>query len=308
MPYEDGKWVDSDVFRENQRQSNFGGWASQSGKMFNAVSAVREKLTPGIYTLVRNEQGDFFKPQSFPTDDLIELPGLPNDYILSQIKTFWSKKETYKDYGLVHKRGLLLYGPPGCGKTSIIKLLVNQIVRLEGIVLSIDDFELVEDFVSTFRKVQPDTPIMTIMEDIEGYFSGSEGQTQVKAALAFLDGQGQANNIFHVATTNKPEEIEDRFIKRPGRFDLVIGLHTPTAEARKIYLTHIFKKMEASVINEIVEKTDSFELSYLREIVSSYILGISVDDTIKRLQENKETRTFKNKSGYTLGYISSKKE
>ena len=306
--YIDGEWMSTGESRRVLKDAGLAGWASESGRQYKAVKRIESKLPPGVYTFQRTDVGDFFKPQPFPTDDVIALPDLPCDLILNQIRDFWRKSELYSKHGLIHKRGILLYGAPGCGKTSIIRLLCNDIISMGGVVFSVDDFELCEDFVTTFRSVQPETPVMTLMEDVEGLFDGEKGPGQIKAALSFLDGQGQANNIVHVATTNMPEKVADRFIKRPGRFDLVIDIHPPTLAARIAYLKHAFKGVEDSIIEEIAAKTDGMGLSYLREIVAAHILGIPVNETIERARANHETPVFKNKGkrGYSIGYVAAK--
>lgn len=306
----DGNWVDEfEMSMMKTLPSSQRGWTSDSGKRYKASRYVQQKLSPGIYRILETDHGIFFELQEFPTDIPARLAGLPCDYILNQIKLFWTKADVYKQYKLIHKRGVLLYGKPGCGKTSIIRLLADEVISLGGIVFSIDDFELAARAMAEFRSVERDRSIMTIQEDIEGLFSGSEGADQVKSALSFLDGQDQVNNIVHVATTNKPEEIEDRFIKRPGRFDLVIGLRTPTAVTREAYLQYVCKNtIPGPELKELVEKTKGLPLSYLREIASTYLcLGIPLSETLERLNNLNKTRVIKNDNsteevGFVIGY------
>lgn len=304
MTYIDGIW--------NQKNEVKGtGWVSETGRRFKSVAVIKEILPPAVYRFVNTDTGLFFETQQFPTDDVISLQGIPSDYILNQIKLFWEKESEYKKYGLTHKRGILLYGEPGCGKTSIIRILCNEIIKKNGVVFSVDDFEDAIKFVSNFRATEPDRPILTIQEDVEGLFDGSEGADQVKAALSFLDGQDQTNNIIHIATTNQPEKLGDRFIKRPGRFDLIIGLHSPTAETREAYLRHVGKgQIQEDKLKELVQKTEGLGLSYLRELMSTYLcLGIPLDETLERVRMNSKTKIFTNKDaklGFTIGYDSEK--
>lgn len=309
MTYIDGAWIpqknsDCPII---ERVKTSDGWVSQSGFRFLRAGVVKSTLPPDIYRFIRTDQGMFFEKQFFPTDIAASLPGLPSALILDQIKMFWEKAQVYKDHGLLHKRGILLYGSPGCGKTSIIRLLCNDILDLGGIVFTIDDFELAGSFISEFRSVEPNRPVMTIMEDIEGFFDGSAGTVQLKAALSFLDGQDQTNNVVNLATTNEPEKLADRFIKRPGRFDLIIGIHAPGTETRDAYLRHVDPSLSDEIRTRIVEKTEGLPLAYLREVMSSHVcLGVSLEDTLVRLKHDASKKVLKNKEdgqfGFTVGY------
>lgn len=286
------------------------GWASDDGKKFRTFSKIEKTLAPGVYKFVKIQGIPFFYKINFSSDVPVSLPGLPSDYILSQIKEFWASEDLYKKYGLIHKRGILMYGPPGCGKTSIIRLLCDEILKLNGIVFCIESFTEASEFVSIFRAVEPTRPIMTIQEDVENVFSGSDKTEEIKAALSFLDGQDQANNIVHVATTNDPDQMADKFIKRPGRFDLIIGVFAPAKETREAYLRHVSKnQLTEEKIQEIVQKTEGLGLSYLRELMATNLcLKIPLDETLKRINSNFKMKKLTNKGakienvGFTIGY------
>jgi energy-coupling factor transporter ATP-binding protein EcfA2 len=240
------------------------------------------------------------------SDNLIDLPDLPTEYILNQIKKFWSKKEEYAKYGFLQKRGILLYGPPGCGKSSIIAMLKRQIVELDGVVFGLEDFETLTSGLREFREVEPERPVMTIAEDLETYLEGSNGSNVAKsetAALALYDGENQINNVVHIATTNKPDALADRFIRRPGRFDLVIGLHAPTRNTRKAYLESICKTgLTNEQLNDILDKTKGLSLAYMREIATTFlVLEIPLEETIKRLTKNAK-QNFSEREGFSVGF------
>jgi SpoVK/Ycf46/Vps4 family AAA+-type ATPase len=191
-------------------------------------------------------------------------------------------------------------------------LLCKDLINLGGVIFTIDDFSTAINCIRHFRTVEPNRPIMTIAEDIEGVFRGDQGNAEVKAALSLYDGQDQVNNIVHVATTNQPEELADRFIKRPGRFDLVIGVHAPMAETREAYLRYVTKnQVPEDKLKELVEKTEGLSLAYLREIASTYLcLDIPVEETLERLQKNFKMKNIKNtknaRLGFTIGYEETK--
>jgi hypothetical protein len=284
------------------------GWAVSKGT-YRSVEDIRETLPPGIYTLDIEDGHKLYTPVTAPSDQAVDLPGLPSKYLLDQIKLFWSRADRYAKYNLLQKRGILLYGEPGCGKTSIINLLSKDLIGIGGVIFLVDDFATASVCIQHFRSVEKDRPIMTLLEDIEGIFKGDQGNREVKAALSLLDGQDQVNNIVHIATTNQPEDLADRFIKRPGRFDLVIGIHAPQADTRRAYLQYVCKnQIPEAELEALVGKTEGLSLAYLREIASTYLcLDIPIDDTLTRLQKNFKAKMLKGskgspKVGFSIGY------
>lgn len=252
------------------------------------------------------------KQQKTVSDNLIDLPDLPTTFILNQIKTFWAKKEEYKKYGFLQKRGILLYGPPGCGKSSIIAMLKRQIIDLGGVVFGLESFGMLTRGLKELRENEPERPVMTIAEDLETYLEGSNGSNVAQSeteALALYDGENQINNVVHVATTNKPEALADRFIRRPGRFDLVIGLHAPTRKTREAYLRSICgDNLKDEDLKKILDKTNGLSLAYMREIATTFlVLDIPLDETIGRLLKNSR-QDFSKQEGFSLGFTSEVKD
>ncbi len=241
----------------------------------------------------------------FPSDNLLRLPGMPIEFILNQIDTFWKREQLFKDTGLLHKRGILMYGPAGCGKTSIIRLLCDDIVRRNGIVIMVTNCRLAETALGGIRQIEPRRPILTIIEDIETFMGPSDESSSARALLALLDGETQVDHIVHLATTNKPEQLEDRIVKRPGRFDLVVGLNHPVAEARKAYLYNILKDhVTEKELQEMVNETEGLGLAHLRElVVANYCLGLDRKETLARLKHGfKEKLKIKKSKTEQLGF------
>ena len=182
------------------------GWAKIRGS-FQSVEDVRVGMPAGLYSLDLDEGKKLYTPVKNPSDLPTDLPGLPSKYLLDQIKLFWERADRYQKYHLLQKRGILLYGEPGCGKTSIINLLSQDLVKMGGVIFMIDDFETASACIQHFRTIEPARPIMTLMEDIEGVFKGDQGNREVKAALSLLDGQDQVNNIVHIACPDPDTRI-----------------------------------------------------------------------------------------------------
>ncbi len=262
-------------------------WSDQHGAFFPAGATVAT-IPPDIYEIVSTPQGWCLRPLVFPSDELVRLPGTPIDFILGQIDTLWKNEAKFRNIGFLHKRGILMFGAAGCGKTSIIRLLCNDLVERGGIVVFIKNVCQAEEVLKGIRMIESDRPIMCIFEDIEGFMSDDGDSSQARSLLALLDGETQINHVVHLATTNKPQQLEERIIKRPGRFDLVIGLKYPVEDARRVYLKRILKDhVSEEELTRLVKATHGLGLAHLRELVSAvYCLDLDLDDTLNRLRAN----------------------
>ena len=292
-------------------QETVAAWQVGNGPKYSPVGKTIDKVESGEYIFEEDLNDNLWAvKQNTVTDNLIDLPGLPTSLILDQIKIFWDKTDEFKHYGFLQKRGIMLYGPPGTGKSSIIALLKRQLVDMGGVVFGMGDggYSQLVSGLRGFRSVEKHRPIMTIVEDIETHLEGSNGSNMAKQepdALALYDGAFQIDNVVHIATTNKPEVIADRFIRRPGRFDIVIGLFGPSAETREAYLRGICKQeLTEQQVREIVDATKGLSLAYMREVAVTYlVLGIPLADTISRLKHNSK-QDFSRKEGFELGFTS----
>jgi hypothetical protein len=279
-------------------------WSKRNG-VFRPVGHTQDTIPAGIYEIDNDNGGWFLSKVKFPSDNLLRLPGMPIDFILSQIDTFWKRRELFEQTGLLHKRGILMYGPAGCGKTSIIRLLCDDVVhKRDGIVIMVTNCRLAETALGGIRQIEPERPILTIIEDIETFMGQSDESSSARAMLALLDGETQVNHIVHLATTNKPDQLEDRIVKRPGRFDLVVGLNHPVPDARKAYLYNILKDhITAEELDDMVAATDGLGLAHLRElVVANYCLGLDREETLKRLRHGFKEKLKVKRNDASMGF------
>jgi hypothetical protein len=285
-------------------------WITRGNNLYYPESQVRltKKIPSGYYSIAYDQnQGKYNVRQlSYSTDKIFKLPMPEMDMIIKDITTFWQKEAVFKEYELTFKRGVLMYGAPGGGKSQIIKLIVKHLIEKErGVVFKIEAPSDVENFhqfmQSTFKPIEPNRKMVVIIEDIDGLFHA--GKSTETILLNILDGMGQMDNVVYLATTNYPEELADRIINRPSRFDRRYEITLPNEAVRKAYFEQILKPKDLKTIdlNAWVEKTDGLSIAHLREIVAStVILGNTFDDTIKLMQdynsERPSSRKFKGSS------------
>lgn len=300
-------------------KNNYSKWTIGNNNQFipTLETQTTKKLVPGKYSIRWNpDLGMYiFQKEELKLDELLELPNNVFTEVLNDINYFWENKKLFDKYRFTYKRGILLWGNPGCGKTSLTALLSQQVINKGGIVISINNYNDLESYVSNipnvFRKIEPNTPLLNIFEDLDGLVKSSEIETLL---LNVLDGFGQNDNVVNIACTNYPENLKDRILNRPSRFDKRYYIGLPDASVRKFYFeSKIFKedieKMGGNdFIDNIVSQTEGLTIAHLGEFVKSvFIFGNDIDSTISLLKGmNKIISSSKNDGIKHVGFNTTK--
>jgi energy-coupling factor transporter ATP-binding protein EcfA2 len=275
---------------------NYDRWLQESETVYYPTTNMKlvEKIPGGVYNIEFDRQrSTYFLNRITPIlDDLLFLPDPNFDKIVSDLKFFWSNEELFKTYKYAYKRGLLLYGEPGCGKTSLTSLLSNVVANdFGGVVLSIRNSEDLIDYTNfigkTFRMIEKNTPLLVIIEDLDGLLAYNENET---ALLNVLDGADQIHNVVYIASTNYPELLKERITNRPSRFDKRYYIGYPNETVRRYYFENKIKKEDLESknisIDDLVKKTSKLSLAHLGEIVKMvFIFGETLEQTIKDLKD-----------------------
>lgn len=183
------------------------------------------------------------------------------DSIFRDTQNFFKEKEFYRDRGIPYRRGYLFSGPPGCGKSSIIKCMASHFglaIRLISISSpSLDDASLL----SEFADIGPRT--IVVLEDVDCIFTGQEKKKEkvpklsaavkrlcdergirdtnesitMAGLLNALDGISSSENYILVMTTNYPERLDEALV-RPGRVDRNFVIDMP----ERIECSEMFSK------------------------------------------------------------------
>jgi chromosomal replication initiation ATPase DnaA len=282
-------------------------WGTLQDEEFVPAFKSVPKVPSGIYEVVWNRQLNqhTLKKQPFKTDELYQLPSYEITDILKDIQNFWDRKDKYKEYNFVHKRGILMYGEPGCGKSGIIQLISKQLIENDGIIINIKDQEDVDyfmDFIATFRKIEPERPLIVLLEDIDSI--AGENSHSTSRLLNILDGVKQIEDVVYIATTNYPEKLQDRITNRPSRFDRRYKVELPNDEIREAYIRH--KLTDEDLINvdinEWVKRTEGMSLSHLKEVViSTIVMGREFEEVMDNLEGLKKAPTIKPSSKLGFG-------
>ena len=189
-------------------------------------------------------------------------------------ETLFDREQWFRENGLPFRRGYLFYGPPGNGKTSVIRVMAAHpaisayTINLNG--EHIDDDSLTELFEAAYANA----PALVILEDIDRLFPKGAADQHIKVSLRHLlnclDGVIVNDGIIVVATANNPKTLDPAILKRPGRFDRVVAFRNPTADLRLGYLRKLASRLKEAALAEAIAESEGFSFAQLRE---SYILA-----------------------------------
>ncbi len=271
-----------------------------------------EVAKPGIFSILKTMSGLKLERTEFTKDDVLKDFVSTKD-VTDKIDKFFTAIPKYDLYGIFAKRGGLLFGPAGTGKTTIIAEICRK-YSADGktfvLLWHTDKIEAgdVKDFIKHLKYEGVDKMIL-VAEDIGGVEIDQARIRSESALLSLLDNQEQTFKIpvYIAATTNYPENFMGNLTNRPNRFDDKIRVGYPKAEARQQLLK--FYDKENLVDEEATtligsKKCDEFSPAHLREvIIRSAIHGTTpaqtIKDMIKEVQEY--NRAFEEKGNPRVG-------
>jgi hypothetical protein len=281
---------DVDPFEDEEKfLKSYVHWTTSDGRLFVPAAKTTPKLTPGVYEIDNSPQiGIYFEKIPVKTEGLVRFPDTSSDIVITEIQKFWEREEIFDKYGLTYKRGILLYGPPGSGKSCTIQLIMEDVVKRGGIVVKFKDPYLFVDGMRVLRQIQPDIPVVTIMEDLDSILE-VYNESEI---LNILDGVNEVRKTVFLATTNYPKKLGPRIVNRPSRFDKRFRIGYPSELSRRMYFTYLLKENEKELnidIEKWVADTDKMSIAHLKELfIQVVILGDPYEEAIETIQSMKE--------------------
>jgi SpoVK/Ycf46/Vps4 family AAA+-type ATPase len=204
--------------------------------------------------------------------DDVALADSARDAILRNVQQFLSLRPAFAKNGIPNRRGLLLYGPPGNGKTMIGKIIraTEKVTFLYVTAADCIEAPAVRGAFALARRLKP---TILFLEDLDLYATDRRGaDTSVCVALgeilAQLDGLTENDGLMVIATTNDLTAIEPAIRERPNRFDAVIEVGPPDADARRrILKTRLGKlpPLAERFYDEAVRRTDGYSGAQVQE-------------------------------------------
>jgi AAA+ superfamily predicted ATPase len=188
--------------------------------------------------------------------------------------------ELYKAYGKSIGGGILLYGPPGCGKTYLARATAGEI-RAGFLAVGIND--ILEMWIgnsernlhAVFEQARQNPPCVVFFDEVDALAASradlraSGGRQLINQFLAELDGiHGRNEGVLILAATNAPWHLDPAF-RRPGRFDRILFVPPPDAPARAAILRLLCrgKPVQDPDYEHLAKKTDNFSGADLKAVV-----------------------------------------
>jgi hypothetical protein len=274
--------------------------SNSNGEIFMANFEFSEDDSKSKYASYKIVPGSW---RVTPKDGLLEW-SLSNDEqyfetgtvseILSHMRAFLGKQEVYKRFGLDCKRGILLGGAAGCGKSSAIRHLARSVLKTDpkAAVLRVDsdavDMELLTQL---FMTANPEnvSSVILIIEDIGGANLNERVEQSDPQLLNFLDGNGACFKIptLICATTNFLDSLTAVLTDRPGRFDVVLQVKLPS-DAEVFQIVEGVAKRSLTDEEKKALSGKKLTPAYCIEVIIRHELyEVPVSEAVKQLEEQR---------------------
>lgn len=239
--------------------------------------ARRETQDPGMFIDIEKPDVDF--------NDVGGMDGIKDEIRIKIIEPL-NHPEIYEAYGKKIGGGILLYGPPGCGKTHIARATAGQI---DAGFMPVGIHDVMDMYIgqseqklhALFEGARGHTPCVLFFDEVDALgasrsdLRNSAGRNTINQFLSELDGVASSNDgLLVLAATNAPWHLDSAF-RRPGRFDRIIFVPPPDQQSREAILSVLLKGKPTEGIETatIAKKTKGFSGADLKAVVETAIEG-----------------------------------
>ncbi len=198
------------------------------------------------------------------------LPTATFDDLRRQVVGLARNSERLRAAGQHLKRGILLYGPPGVGKTHSVRYLISELVGTTVVELTGETLHGIREACSVARTLQP---AMIVVEDVDliaeerSHYGGE--MPLLFTLLNEMDGLDEDADVVFLLTTNRADLLEPALASRPGRVDQAVHIELPDRESRR-RLVEVYRgslDIDLSRLETVLDQTDGVTASFLKELL-----------------------------------------
>lgn len=238
-------------------------------------------LPAGVYTARITSTGELHLVPTAVTKDLIVDLDTPTAmHVKREVTDFFDQEITSRLAAaqLKHRRGIILHGEAGTGKTSLVRAIFPQLIEQNAVILLDPDVSsLVRQIIPAIRRTDANRPIVIVFDEF--HYVVDRSATYL---LQLLDGLTSPDHIITIGTTNYMARIPKTICARPSRFSLVLEVPHLPESARHVYAQTKYPSLDVNLTAELVTITISMALDFLEEALKLAIMGYTCEDIVAR--------------------------
>lgn len=283
------EFIHADLFHKgNQFEDEISFFVLVSNSKFDAYVDLRNKFDNWVKArdrgnlhirVIDGKDLPYTKDSSW--EDLL-LPTSIKDELKNLVEGFLSSKDFYVSNKIPWKRGILLYGKPGNGKTSIIRTIMSVYNFKPVTITASANDEAVSE---AFSYAEEQSPSLLYFEDLDSLL---EKSVDISSFLNLMDGISAKNGLLVLATANEINKLKANITDRPSRFDRKFEIPLPNQEMAYIYLNRWFGKLlSVKKCKELAKYAEKYKFSY------AYLKELYISAMFESLANNRKVPTEK---------------
>ena len=274
----------------NQNEDEVSFWVIFDRKDFSDYVKLRNEYDVWLQARDRSSQEIYVVggspipyERNLSWDDLFLEENLKTE-IRNSVEGFLAAKPIYEKANIVWRRGILLMGTPGCGKSSCIKTIIANYDFKPVTVMPSSQTN--DDIIAeAFEYAQEQSPALLYIEDLDTLLNNN---VTLSHFLNLMDGVTSKNGIFVIATANDPSKLNEAILDRPSRFDRKWEFPLPNEELTISYLTKWFgKALKAKEYKTLAASCISKKMSF------AYIKELYITAAYSALADGREVPNYK---------------
>ena len=225
-------------------------------------------------------QGITFLERPAVTAEQVVLPESALERVVAHVVGVAEHADVLRRHGQHLKRGLLLHGPPGTGKTHTVRHLISRSPGHTVVVLAGESLGFVSLAASLARALQP---AVVVLEDCdlvaEDRSFGPGGRPLLFEVLDAMDGLDEDADVTFLLTTNRAAALERALVQRPGRVDLAVEIPLPDLKGRR-RLLELYRGTVTygeEVLEDAARRSEGMTASFMKELMRRAVLEAAVD-------------------------------